>query len=124
MHMQAPKRKSRKRWQQYNYLVDTVIPKVPARHGVALLVCFRHADVNRRFQLAERYLAQAIGVDRRTVRRLMSDLAAWDAIKVVEEKRGTIPRRYAITGNVNCADTRAPTSTNPATRSSEDKNDQ
>lgn len=102
--MRPEKSKSNKRWKQLNAIVDRMLRKLPARHGLALLVCFRHADVNRQFRMSAADLANTLGVHRRTARRLLDDLVELRVIEVVEPQRGTIPRTCRITGKMVCRD--------------------
>ncbi|TWU33883.1 hypothetical protein Poly41_48830 [Novipirellula artificiosorum] len=107
--MATSKSKSQRRFEQLNHIVDKLLRQLPARHGVAMLVCYRHAQANRQFRVSESDLAIALGVDRRTARRLFDDLERWQAIKLVKPKQGTIPRVFVITGKVISEDTTAPT---------------
>ncbi|TWT81196.1 hypothetical protein CA13_26450 [Planctomycetes bacterium CA13] len=98
--VKTTKAKSTQRFRQLNIIVDNLLRQLPARHGVALMVFYRHAQANRQFRVSETDLAKTLGVDRRSSRRLFDDLEKWQVIKLVKPKQGTIPRVFVITGKV------------------------
>jgi hypothetical protein len=96
----AKKSKSARRFETLNAIVDKMLRQLPARHGLALLVCFRHADVNRRFRMSANDLAKTLGIHCRSARSLMTDLQSWDVVRMIEPQKGTIPRTFELTGNL------------------------
>ncbi len=94
------KTKSARRFEDLNIIVDKMLRKLPSRHGLALLVFFRHADVKRRFRVSSKDLAKTLGVHPRTARKLFDDLEEWKVIGLLEPQRGTIPRVFQITGKI------------------------
>jgi hypothetical protein len=99
--MATSKSKSTLRFQQLNHIVDRLLRLLPARHGLALLVFYRHADRHRRFRVSARDLAKTMGIHQRTARNLFDELEGWSVIRMVEPQRGTIPRVFQITGKVD-----------------------
>ncbi|QDV25954.1 hypothetical protein Q31a_43230 [Aureliella helgolandensis] len=99
--MSTSKSKSARRFQHLNALVDKMLQRVPPRHGLAMMVFFRHADVDRVFRVSTTVLAKSLGVHQRTARKLFADLEAWKAIQLVEPRQGTIPRVFKITGQLS-----------------------
>jgi hypothetical protein len=98
--MNTKKTKSAKRFETLNAIVDKLLRRLPARHGLAVLVCFRHADVNRRFRMSAKDLAKTLGIHLRSARSLLSDLQEWEVIRVVSPQQGTIPRTFELTGKL------------------------
>lgn len=95
----GPKRKSQKRFEQLNHIVDNVAPTLKsASHVAVLLVCYRHAWTGGTFQISNRRIADSAGTTHRHARRVMDDLEAAGVIELVAEHQGPIPRRYRITG--------------------------
>ncbi len=92
------KGKSNRRWTQYNAIVDKLLRRLPTRHGLAVMVCFRHADVEKRFRMSSKDLAKTLGIHLRSARTLLDELIEWDVITVIEPQRGTIPRTFKFTG--------------------------
>lgn len=102
----GPKRKSQKRFEQLNLLVDRVIGQLPtSTHMVATLVFFRHAGPGGTFRLSARRLGETIAVTTRHAKRLFNELEHHGAVRLIEERQVTIPRRYQITGTVRSGDT-------------------
>ena len=119
----GPKRKSQKRFEQLNHIVDNVVAKLPTRHTAALFVCFRHAREGGHFRLSVARLASTLGINRRTAQRLLHELEQWGVIRTVKPEQGTIPRCFQITGTIRRGDTQTAPSNKPTTRASGDKFD-
>ncbi|MDV6034057.1 MAG: hypothetical protein F9B45_28980 [Phycisphaera sp. RhM] len=101
MHMPSPKRKSQKRFEQLNRIVDDIAPTLPSStHTAVLLVCFRHARQGGAFRVSTRRIADAAGVTPRWVQKVLDDLEQLGVVTLCEEHKGPIPRQYRITGNV------------------------
>ena len=103
------KRKSVQRFEQVNLLCDQVIRNLPTpTHGLVLLIGWRHADEKRVFRKSSTELAKFVGVTRRHMQKILDDLIAIGALRIVKERQGTIPTSYQITGKpralvVNCS---------------------
>jgi hypothetical protein len=93
------KKKSQKRFEQVNHLVDNVLPTAP--NGIArliLLVGWRHADEHFRFRKSSKELALTCGVTKRHVQRVLDEMLSEGVIKIVSKPLGSIPTTYRITG--------------------------
>lgn len=96
----TPKRKSQKRFEQVNDLVDRIAPTLPAAtHVAVVLVAWRHAT-NGRFRLSASQVAKSVSGSLRNVRRVLDELEEGGVIVKVSDEQGTIPRTYRFTGNV------------------------
>ncbi len=120
--MSTSKTKSARRFEHLNIIVDKMLRRLPARHGLALLVFFRHADVKGVFRVSALDLAKSLGIHARNARKIFDDLETWQVIRLVEPRRGTIPRVFIITGKLRrkkaaSGDARAHTKPNPSVRS-------
>ena len=105
----GPKRKSQKRFEQLNHIVDNVAPTLAsASHVAVMLICYRHAREGGTFQVSNRRIAHSAGVTERHVKRVMGDLESCGAIELQREHQGPIPRRYRITGRSANGDTHVP----------------
>lgn len=95
------KRKSQKRFEQLNRIVDEVGPtlRTPA-HLAVLFVCFRHAGPQGRFAVSNARIARSCSLSARQVVRIMDDLESVGVVKLLSEHQGPIPKRYRITGEV------------------------
>lgn len=99
------KRKSVKRFEQVNLLCDKVLQNLPTpTHGLVLLVGWRHANERRIFRKSSSELARALGMSKRQMQRVLDDLECVGAIKLVSERRGTLPPEYQITGKPRASD--------------------
>ncbi len=98
--MDKPKRRSQKRFEQLNHLVDNVAPSLPsATHTAALLCCYRHAKPSGVFSVSTDRLAAAIGVKRRRMQQIFDELESLGVIRLIEPHKGPLPAKYLITGN-------------------------
>lgn len=94
----SAKRKSSKRFEQINKLVDEISPQLKSPSQVAvLLVCWRHAR-DSCFQVSTRRIAKSVGLGWRQVTRIMDALELIGILVLVKESEGPIPKRYRITG--------------------------
>jgi hypothetical protein len=94
-----PKRKSQKRFEQANELVDRIAPTLPSPAYVAVVfVAWRHAH-GRTFSVSVPRLAKGSCCSIRHVRTMLDNMEFAGVIRLVKEKRGTIPRTYQFTGN-------------------------
>jgi|SRR6056297_1908071 len=115
MHMQQPKKKSQKRFEQLNRIVDDIAPTLPtSTHVAALLVCFRHGRGAGFFRVSTRRLAKSIGVKVRQTKSILDDLEQAGVIVLTKEHQGPIPRTYRITfkpanGAAHCTNKPQPT---------------
>ena len=94
----SPQEKSSSRWEQFNIIVDVMISRLSTRQALAVVVMFRHADVNRRLKLSASQLAKALGTQIRNARKVLTELEQLGVIRTIEPRRGTIPTTYEITG--------------------------
>jgi hypothetical protein len=92
---------SSKRFEQINMIVDEIVKQLPTpTHGLALIVCWRHANASRQFSLSHSRLAKALGVSRRSAIRTMNTLLEVGVIRRVEMGSGATSSRYEITGKL------------------------
>ncbi|WP_420876874.1 helix-turn-helix domain-containing protein [Rosistilla oblonga] len=97
----SPKRKSNRRFEQLNRLVDEVCPQLPGTSHVAILmVCWRHAREAGHFQASTKRIARSAGLKERQAKRIIDDLEAAGVIEMTKEHNGPVPRCYRITGKV------------------------
>jgi CRP-like cAMP-binding protein len=97
----TPKKKSQKRFEQLNRLVDDVTGTLPAvAHVAVLLVCFRHAMAGGTFRLSTRRISEATKLSGRHVVRVMADMRSGGVIEQLEEHKGPLPAKYRITGKL------------------------
>lgn len=109
-----PKDKARMRFQQVNMICDEVLRHIPnASSGLALLVCWRHADADGFFRLALSRIAESIGKSERQTQRIMTELQKVGAIKQVKPAIGTRAPTYVLTGNPRGDIHDTPTSAKP-----------
>jgi len=93
------KRKSARRFEQLNLIVDTIAPTLKsASHVAVLMVCYRHADPNGRFRASKSRIALACNLSVRQTVRVMKDLEVAGVIVKERDHDGPIPQRYRITG--------------------------
>ncbi len=104
-----PKRKSQKRFEQANDLVDRIGPTLPSpTHLAVLFIAWRHAT-NGRFRVSARQFSTAMSGSLRNVRRVLDELETAGVISIQSESQGTIPRTYKFTGKTfSRGDTMAP----------------
>lgn len=96
--MKQKKRKSDERWQQFNFLVDKILPTLPnGMHRAVLMICFRHGRGPGDFSVSTKRIAASAGISDRQVQRIIDDLEAGQVIRLTEEHKGPLPRRYRIT---------------------------
>ena len=96
------KRKSTRRFEQLNKLVDEICPSLENPSEVAvLLVCWRHARENCCFRVSTRRIAQSAGIGWRQVTRVMDRLEQIGLLEMTKPQQGTIPKQYRITGKVS-----------------------
>jgi|GEM_PF-2171833 len=115
MHKAAPpKRKSLKRFEQLNHIVDVVSPTLPsASHVAVLLICYRHAREGGSFTVSTKRIANACRLSERHTKRIVDDLEATGVIVMESEHAGPIPRKYRITGQPANGDTRVTIKNSP-----------
>jgi len=95
------KAKSSKRFEQINMILDEVVNQLPTpTHGLALVVCWRHANVKRQFSLSHNQLAGALRISRRSAIRTMNTLLEVGVIRRVKMGAGLTSSRYEITGKL------------------------
>ncbi|MEL6108123.1 MAG: hypothetical protein AAFU85_19020, partial [Planctomycetota bacterium] len=100
MHMEAPKRKSHKRFEQLNHLVDVVLPTLDPTEQRAMFVFYRHANGKGRFRVSAKRLAETLNVTKRGAQKVFDRMETKQVIAMTEERQGTIPRQYVITGRI------------------------
>ena len=82
---------------QFNLMIDVLLSQLPtATHGLVLVVCWRHADQSQVFELSHSRIAEALGVTRRHVIRIMADLHRLGAIVLISKGSGVRPSTYKI----------------------------
>jgi CRP-like cAMP-binding protein len=92
---------SSKRFEQINMIVDEIVKQLPTpTHGLALIVCWRHANASRQFNLSHNQLAEALRISRRSAIRTMNTLLKVGVIRRVKKGAGATSSRYEITGKV------------------------
>jgi hypothetical protein len=92
---------SSKRFEQINMIVDEIVKQLPTpTHGLALIVCWRHANASRQFSISHSRLAKVLGVSRRSAIRTMNTLLEVGVIRRVEMGSGATSSRYEITGKL------------------------
>lgn len=90
-------REHEQRIRQFNLMADVLFSQLPtATHGLVLVVCWRHADQYGTFSLSHSKIAETLGVTRRHVIRIMSDLQRLGSIAMVSKGSGVIPSVYKI----------------------------
>lgn len=99
MPRSQPKKKARTRFQHLNTIVDEILKTLPnTTHAAALFVMFRHANEQALFRVSVNRLASTLAIHRRTAQRTLDELEAGGVIELKQERMGTIPRQYKITG--------------------------
>src|SRR6056297_1818988 len=97
---QSPKRKSSKRFEQFNHLCDVVLPSLPGNevsHRAALLVFFRHAGPSGGFKLSAGRLAAALGIKERRTRAIFNELREWGLIEHSPKHDTPVVKAHRIT---------------------------
>lgn len=95
--MPDPKRKSTKRFEQLNRIVDIIAPTLPTpSHVAVLLCCFRHGRENGYFRVSTPRLAKTVGLKNRRVQDIIDSLVKLNVLEFVSEHIGPIPRTYKI----------------------------
>jgi hypothetical protein len=91
------KKKSARRFEQLNAIVDDIAPKLPSvSHVAVLLCCFRHGRGLGFFRVSTQRIAKATNLQRRRVQYILDDLERLGAVVLVSEHQGPIPRTYRI----------------------------
>lgn len=104
--MNGPKRKSTKRFEQLNRLVDDINPTLPtATHAAVLMTCFRHGGPGGGFRVSTARIARSTCISERQAKRVIDQLESCGVIELLQEHQGPIPRQYRITGRVANGDT-------------------
>lgn len=95
--MDKPKRKSAKRFEQLNVIVDEVAPQLPTpTHLAVLLCCFRHGKGVGYFRASTDRLARTVGLKKRRIQDILDELQQMKVIDLVQEHKGPLPRVYRI----------------------------
>ncbi len=95
--MDKPKRKSEKRFEQFNLLIDEVGPKLPTpAHLAVLLVAFRHGKGNGYFRISTGRIAESVTLKKRRVVDIIDDLERLQVIQFVQPHKGPLPAVYRI----------------------------
>ncbi len=95
--MDKPLRKSARRFEQFNLLVDEVGPQLPTpAHLAVLLVAFRHGKGNGYFRVSTDRIAESVNLKKRRVVYILRELQKLEVIQLVKEHKGRIPRVYRI----------------------------
>ena len=98
--MDTKKQKPKKRydrWEQNNYLVDEVCPRLKsATSGLVLMACFRHGRGLGYFRVSVPRIAKSSVTSPRHVQRILKEFESMGLIDVVAGPRGTIPKTYRI----------------------------
>lgn len=95
--MDKPKRKSTRRFEQFNVLVDQVGPLLPTpTHLAVLLVAFRHGKGNGYFRVSTERIAQSVGLKKRRVAKVIDDLQRLQVLQQVQEHQGRWAAVYRI----------------------------
>lgn len=101
-----PKRRSQKRFEQLNLIVDKIAPALPtSTHVAVLMICFRHGGSHGEFRVSTARIACSACVSERQAKRVINELERAEVIELLEEHQGPIPRQYRITGKVPNGDT-------------------
>ncbi len=97
--MATQKRKSQRRFEQFNRIVDVIGPTLPSSsHLSVLCVAWRHAMASGEFQVSTKRIAQSCRLSTRWVKAILDELELGEVISMTKEHQGPIPRRYKITG--------------------------
>lgn len=95
--MAEAKRKSARRFEQLNEIIDEIAPKLPGpSHVAVLLCCFRHGRGAGYFRVSTARLARSTTLQHRRVRYVMDELERMGVIEMITEHKGPIPRTYRI----------------------------
>ena len=95
--MKRDKRRSDERWEQHNYLVDTINPRLKSSSYIAVLwVCFRNGRGLGYFRVSTERIARCALTSKRNVQRVLDAFEEYGLIELVEEHQGPIPRTYRI----------------------------
>ncbi|MCO8121457.1 helix-turn-helix domain-containing protein [Stieleria sp. TO1_6] len=106
MKGEATKRKSQKRFEQLNRIIDDIAPTLPsASHLAVLLICFRHGRQAGFFRASTKRIAKSARLSERHVKRIINDLETAGVVRLEAEHNGPIPRSYRITGQTANGDT-------------------
>jgi hypothetical protein len=96
---QARKRKSQRRFEHVNHIVDSVIGNLPSvSQRLLLVVCWRFANPKGEFQVSMLRLAKTTGICHRQVRRAFDAMIDIGALQVVTPQHGRRAAVYRITG--------------------------
>lgn len=96
--MDKTKRKSQKRWEQFNRIVDVVAPSLPtSTHVAVLLCCFRHGRQGGYFRASTKRIAESAGLKKRQTQYILDELEQLGVITFISEHKGPIPRVYQVT---------------------------
>jgi two-component sensor histidine kinase len=95
--MKVAKKRSDRRWEQHNYLVDEINPRLKNATYIAVLwVCFRNGRGLGYFRASSNRIAKCARTSKRNVQRILDDFESWRIIELIEEHKGPIPRTYRI----------------------------
>lgn len=95
--MKKTKKRSDQRWEQHNYLVDEINPRLKNSTYIAVLwACFRHGRGFGYFRASTNRIAKCARTSKRNVQRIIDDLEKWKVIELITEHKGPIPRTYRI----------------------------
>lgn len=95
--MKPTKKRSDQRWEQHNYLVDEINPKLKNATYIAVLwACFRNGRGLGYFRASSNRIAKCARTSKRSVQRILDDLERWKVIELIDEHKGPIPRTYRI----------------------------
>jgi hypothetical protein len=93
--MKNGSKKNAQRWEQMNYLVDEIAPKLKNATYIAVLwVCFRNGKGFGYFRVSAVRIAKCARTSKRNVQRILDDLERWGVIELTTEHKGPIPRTY------------------------------
>jgi DNA-binding MarR family transcriptional regulator len=91
----TPKRKSSRRFEQLNLIVDEIALTLgsPA-HVAVLLCCFRHAGTGGRFAVSTARIAASCRLSKRQAVRIVDQLERAGVIEMISDHQGPIAKRY------------------------------
>ena len=97
--MTTPKRKSSRRFEQLNLIVDEIAPSLRSPSQVAVLfACYRHALPSGKFAICTARIAKSAKLSHRQARRVLDELEALTVIESLSDHVGPIAKQYRITG--------------------------
>lgn len=89
-------RRTSNRFEQINRIVDEHFPELPPRYSCLLVVAWRFADKEARFKISTAMMATLLGISKRQVVDIFSELKQMGLIRVIKEGSGRKASIYKL----------------------------